>query len=95
MKYVGATNRFIRGPFIIEGIIIGILSALISILILGISYNFIAQNWLTPALATVNLGFSLLTFSEIFQLIITVYMGVGIGIGAMGSAISMKKYLEV
>ena len=95
MKYVGATNRFIRGPFIIEGIIIGVISALISIVVLGFSYNFVTQEWLVPGLVSVNLGFTLLTFKDMFSLIITVYLGVGIGIGALGSAISMKKYLEV
>lgn len=39
MKYVGATNGFIRWPFVVEGIIIGVISALISILLLGLAYN--------------------------------------------------------
>ena len=43
MKYVGATNSFIRWPFIVEGIIIGIVAALLSILVLGVSYNFIIE----------------------------------------------------
>ena len=43
MKYVGATNSFIRWPFIVEGIIIGIISGAISIIILGINYNLIAN----------------------------------------------------
>ena len=39
MKYVGATNGFIRGPFIVEGIIIGVISAIITLVILGLAYN--------------------------------------------------------
>ena len=39
MKYVGATNGFIRGPFIVEGIIIGVVSALITLAIVGLAYN--------------------------------------------------------
>jgi len=42
MKYVGATNNFIRWPFIVEGIIIGLLAVLISILVIGLAYNFIS-----------------------------------------------------
>ena len=42
MKYVGATNGFIRTPFMIEGIIIGLISGLISILIVGGGYNYLA-----------------------------------------------------
>ena len=41
MKYVGATNNFIRGPFIVEGIIIGVISAIITLVILGLAYNAI------------------------------------------------------
>ena len=94
MKYVGATNGFIRWPFIVEGVIIGIVSAIISILILGVSYNFIVGKILTSTIAT-QIGISLLTFSDVFALVITVYLLLGIGIGILGSVISMRKYLEV
>ena len=43
MKYVGATNSFIRWPFIVEGIVIGIVAGLLSVGIIGVAYNFIAQ----------------------------------------------------
>ena len=43
MKYIGATNNFIRSPFIVEGIIIGIVAAMLSVLCIGLSYNFIAS----------------------------------------------------
>ncbi len=94
MKYVGATNGFIRWPFIVEGVIIGIVSAIISILILGVSYNFVVEKILTSTIAT-QIGISLLTFSDVFALVITVYLLLGIGIGILGSVISMRKYLEV
>lgn len=94
MKYVGATNGFIRWPFIVEGVIIGVVSAIISILILGVSYNFIVGKILTSTIAT-QIGISLLTFSNVFTLVIIVYLVLGIGIGILGSAISMRKYLEV
>ena len=94
MKYVGATNGFIRWPFIVEGVIIGILAALISILLLGIGYNFIVNQIAASSIAN-TMGLSLLTFSSIFGLVITVYLLLGIGIGAIGSIISMRKYLKV
>lgn len=94
MKYVGATNGFIRWPFIVEGIIIGVVSALISVLLLGIAYNSL-MGQITSSDVFSNMGLSLLTFSEIFGLIITVYLVLGTGIGALGSIISMRKYLEV
>lgn len=94
MKYVGATNSFIRWPFIIEGIVIGIMAALLSILIIGLLYNVVAGKIMeSSVVALINI--SLLSFSEMFNLIIIVYMALGIGVGILGSAISMRKYLEV
>ena len=94
MKYVGATDSFIRWPFIIEGIIIGIIAALISILILGIAYSLIS-NAMTDSTLWNKMGMSLLSFSDMTTLLILVYLGLGIGIGALGSSISMRKYLQV
>ena len=94
MKYVGATNGFIRWPFMVEGIIIGIVSALISVVILGFVYNFVVNKLITSSMVT-TLQINLLTFSDMLTMLFTVYIIMGIGIGAIGSAISMKKYLEV
>lgn len=94
MKYVGATNGFIRWPFIVEGIIIGILAALLSILILGICYNLVIEKMATSSIVN-TISLSLLNFSDIFGLVIAVYLVLGIGIGTTGSIISMRKYLEV
>ena len=94
MKYVGATNSFIRGPFIVEGIIIGIISGIITLVILGLSYNAIIDKLGTSAiLQTISIG--LLSFSDMFNLVLIVYLILGIGIGVLGSAISMRKYLKV
>ena len=94
MKYVGATNNFIRGPFIVEGIIIGLVSAMLSIGFISLIYDVIAGKIMASQLMGV-MGISLLTFAEIFNLIFVVYLILGIGIGVLGSVVSMKKYLEV
>ena len=94
MKYVGATNGFIRWPFIVEGMIIGIISSLISILIVGVAYNFIAEQMVNASFMKI-MGVSLVSFGDMFNSIIVVYMLLGIGIGALGSIISMRKYLKV
>ncbi len=94
MKYVGATNRFIRWPFIIEGIIIGILAAALTIFMIGAIYNGVIQ-WIEQANVLQSIGVTLLQFSEIVKMIAIVYLALGIGVGVMGSSISMKKYLEV
>ena len=94
MKYVGATNSFIRWPFLVEGIIIGVIAGLLSVGIVGLVYIGIAnQLSATDFLETVH--WKLLDFKDMFNLILMVYLGLGIGIGALGSGISMRKYLEV
>ena len=94
MKYVGATNSFIRWPFIIEGIVIGILAGALSILIVGIIYNVVSQKIIaSQVIATMNI--SLLSFAQMFNLIVGVYLILGVGIGIIGSSISMRKYLDV
>ena len=94
MKYVGATNSFIRWPFIVEGIIIGVLAAALSILVIGVLYNVIAHQ-IVASPVMIKMGISLLTFSDMFNSLIIVYMILGIGIGILGSSISMRKYLKV
>ena len=94
MKYVGATNSFIRGPFIVEGIIIGVISAVITLVILGLAYNAVMGK-IGDSILIQEMGFGLLSFSEMFYLVLTVYLVLGVGIGVLGSTISMRKYLKV
>lgn len=94
MKYVGATNNFIRWPFIVEGIIIGIFASAISILIVGLAYNALADSLVNSQFMQL-INMSLLKFSDMFNYILITYMTLGIGIGAIGSIISMRKYLKV
>ena len=68
MKYIGATNNFIRSPFIVEGIIIGIVAAMISVLLIGLSYNVIANKLLNSSITDL-IDFQLLGFNELFNLI--------------------------
>lgn len=94
MKYVGATNSFIRGPFIVEGVIIGVISAIITLVILGIVYNAVVGN-IGGSVLVQGMGLGLLSFADMFYLVLTVYLILGVGIGVLGSIISMRKYLKV
>ena len=94
MKYVGATNGFIRWPFVIEGIIIGVIAAIITLLIVGVLYDLVIQN-IEASKVLQKMSITLLAFSEIAKPITCVYAVLGIGIGILGSSMSMKKYLEV
>ncbi len=82
MKYVGATNGFIRWPFIVEGMIIGVFASAISIALVGIAYSFIAEQMVNSQFMQV-INMSLVTFGDMFSSIIFVYMLLGIGIGAI------------
>ena len=94
MKYIGATNGFIRAPFIVEGIIIGTIASMLSVLLIGLAYNTISSKILSSSLSKV-IQFNLLSFNDLFNLIIIVYLALGIGVGILGSAMSMRKYLKV
>ena len=91
MKYVGATDWFIRWPFIIEGVVLGIIGAFISVLALGIIYVIMISNLNTDAL----FGFSLVEISYIWKVVIWELLGCGVFIGAIGSILSMRKFLKV
>ena len=94
MKYVGATNSFIRWPFIVEGIVIGIISSMISILIVGGTYNIITTKMAASDFVRVMV-MNLVGLNEMLVSIIAVYLILGIGIGTVGSVVSMRKYLKV
>ena len=94
MKYVGATNGFIRWPFVVEGIFIGILAGILSLGLVGGVYSIIAEKMVNTEFMQV-IGMSLVSFSDMFGLIVAVYLILGIGIGTLGSMISMRKYLKV
>ena len=94
MKYVGATNSFIRTPFMIEGIIIGITSSIISLGVVGALYNWVAIK-MAQSDTVQSIGINMLQFKELFSSILIVYLILGAGIGIIGSRVSMKKYLDV
>lgn len=92
MKYVGATNDFIRTPFLVQGATTGVISAGISSAIMAICYKLILIK------SSGNAVFSLLTtisFSDMLRTLVAIFMALGISIGIIGSYISMKKYLQV
>ena len=94
MKYVGATNGFIRWPFAVEGMLIGLISGAIAIGILAIIYSMVFRmEALVKFLQSISL--TVLEFSDMLGIIMIVYLILGIGVGVIGSTISMRKYLKV
>ncbi|MEW8973498.1 MAG: permease-like cell division protein FtsX [Tissierellaceae bacterium] len=93
MKYVGATNGYIKGPFVIEGILFGLLGALISIVVIYYSYGYFFDlvNETLYSLFTIML----VPPTKIFKDISIMFISIGAGIGALGSLVSMKRFLNV
>ena len=93
MKYVGATNWFIRGPFMMEGVIIGALSAIVAAGITTLIYSRVvaaigsgvAEVLQVPVFPVARMGLALLG----------VFLILGVIIGALGSTISMRRFLNV
>ena len=93
MKYVGATNWFIRGPFMAEGIIIGIFSAIISTILVSLLYGRIVSGIGTQVIAITSCP--LISVGYMAGNMLIIFLALGISIGAWGSIISMRKFLDV
>ena len=92
MKYVGATNWFIRGPFLIEGIIIGILSASISVGIISFIYYKITE--LIGPEVFVMLSTTMVPGKFLVIHLVWIFLALGVSIGACGSIVSMRRFLD-
>lgn len=94
MKYVGATNSFIRWPFVIEGMIIGLIASLLTLGLVAVLYDVMIAK-IEASMILQQMGITLLQFVELVESIAIVYVVLGIFVGMVGSSISMRKYLEV
>ncbi len=92
MKYVGATNWFIRGPFLAEGIIIGMLAALLSTGLIALIYKELIATIGPQVLAIVSMP--LISTEYLTGNMLIIFLALGMSIGACGSIISMRKFLD-
>ncbi len=94
MKYIGATDFFVRFPFIVEGVLIGLIGSVIPLVMLYVIYNNVILAIVTrfSSLSTL-LGF--LEVSEVFRLLAPLTVVIGVGIGFFGSVFTCRKHLRV
>lgn len=93
MKYVGATNWYVRWPFVIEGAILGIIGALLAILILSYGYYYFTGMAQSSALSLIT---SILVPAEqIMSTVAVLFVAFGLLIGIFGSILSMRRFLRV
>ncbi|MEW8996910.1 MAG: permease-like cell division protein FtsX [Thermoanaerobacter sp.] len=90
MKYIGATDWFIRWPFLIEGIVLGLVGALLSVVILALIYGYMLD-----IINNKLMVFKLLPLEKIAGDIIVYFSIIGAIIGALGSGLSIKRFLNV
>ncbi|MBP3936047.1 MAG: permease-like cell division protein FtsX [Clostridia bacterium] len=89
MKAVGATNFFIRTPFVVEGAVIGLLSALVAYLVTWLAYDRVMMLFGGEVI-----GMGLLSFQSMWWIVLLAYLAGGVLTGMVGSAISMGRYLK-
>lgn len=94
MKYIGATDFFVRSPFVIEGMMIGLVGAAIPLGIIYTLYNIVME-YITTRFSMLSTLLSFLTVDEIFHVLIPISLGIGVGIGFLGSIVTVRKHLRV
>ena len=92
MKYIGATNWFIRGPFLAEGILIGLLAACVSTGTVAVLYGKIVETIGMQVLAIVSCP--LIPVSYLTGNMVIIFLALGMSIGAWGSIVSMRRFLD-
>ena len=91
MRMVGATNSFIRWPFIFEGSILGILGSMLAYGVLWGLYGLV----LDSAIEVESFFLSLIPFSTVSMLLFMLFGTIGFGVGVIGSAMALNRYLKV
>lgn len=92
MKYIGATNWFIRGPFLAEGILIGMLASIVATGLIALIYGKIVELIGAQVLAIV--ACPLISVSYLTTNMVIIFLALGMSIGAWGSIVSMRRFLD-
>lgn len=94
MKYIGATDFFVRAPFVIEGMLIGAAGSLLPLAIIYFIYNNVLS-YVSTRFQMLTQLLKFLTVGQVFQVLIPVSLIIGIGIGFMGSFSTVRKHIRV
>ncbi len=95
MKLIGATDAFVRAPFIVEGLVLGLIGAALPLAILYGAYNWLIGRLLSRFDLMSSMMGMLPSTQEVFYYLLPVSLVLGIGIGLTGSIITVRKHVEV
>ena len=93
MKYIGAKDGFVREPFVIEGLIIGIVGAIIPLILLYFMYNK-AVEYIMTRFSLLNNIIDFIPVMDVYRTLLPVGLALGAGIGFLGSFITIRKHLR-
>ena len=94
MKYIGATDFFVRAPFVLEGMLIGLIGAIIPLWIIYSIYNY-TLTYIMDRFTVLSSFLNFLSVEELFGILTPVSLVVGVGIGFLGSITTVRKHLHV
>ena len=94
MKLIGATNGFVRAPFIIEGVIIGLIGSILPLGLLFVGYNKVID-FVTTRFSILGGMMEFLDVVQVFEILVPVGLALGVGIGYFGSRRTIRKHLNV
>ncbi len=94
MKLIGATDYLVRAPFVVEGVVIGLVGAAIPVLILYVSYGRLC-NYIAEKFDFIGASMSFVSTGQIFSFLVPVALLLGVGIGFIGSRFTIRKHLRV
>lgn len=94
MKYIGAKDFFVRAPFVIEGMIIGLIGAVIPLVLLYFMYNK-AITYILAKFSILNHILDFLPVNQVYTYLLPIGLALGVGIGLLGSAFTIRKHLKV
>ena len=94
MKYIGATDFFVRSPFVVEGIMIGLIGAALPLGFIYTIYNVVLE-YVTDRFPQLSSLLSFVAVEEVFNVLVPISLGLGVGIGFLGSIVTVRRHLRV
>ena len=95
MKLIGATDTFVRAPFVVEGIILGLIGTILPLVILYVVYNWLVRLLLMRFGFLGEMGNVLMNAGSVFAVLVPIALVLGLGIGLFGAWVTVRKHLDV